>query len=82
MASAFELVALRRSAGKCAPSLPFLSHSVRLTDLDWMFVTTGLPDAVTAARERAEAASDSGKDLDVVLMAAAPRSARRSVPGG
>ncbi|MBI0296959.1 dihydrofolate reductase family protein [Streptomyces sp. PRKS01-29] len=43
--------------------------SVRLTDLDWMFVTTGLPDAVTAARERAEAASsDSGKDLDVVLM--------------
>ncbi|MFE9312164.1 dihydrofolate reductase family protein [Streptomyces sp. NPDC088353] len=44
-------------------------ESVRLTDLDWTFVTTGLPDAVTAARERAEAASsDSGKDLDVVLM--------------
>jgi hypothetical protein len=32
-------------------------ESVRLTGLDWMFVTTGLPDAVTAARERAEAAS-------------------------
>jgi dihydrofolate reductase len=44
-------------------------ESVRLTDLDWTFVTTGLPDAVTAARERAEAASsDSGMDLDVVLM--------------
>ncbi|MEU1179836.1 dihydrofolate reductase family protein [Streptomyces sp. NPDC005820] len=44
-------------------------ESVRLTDLDWTFVTTGLPDAVTAARERAEAASArSGKDLDVVLM--------------
>jgi len=44
-------------------------ESVRLTDLDWTFVTTGLPGAVTAARERAEAASsDSGKDLDVVLM--------------
>ncbi|SEQ11183.1 dihydrofolate reductase family protein [Streptomyces radiopugnans] len=43
--------------------------SVRLTGLDWTFVTSGLPDAVTAARERAEAASsDSGKDLDVVLM--------------
>lgn len=43
--------------------------SVRLTDLDWTFVTTGLPDAVTTARERAEAASsDSGKDLDAVLM--------------
>jgi dihydrofolate reductase len=44
-------------------------ESVRLTDLDWTFVTTGLPDAVTAARERAEAASsDRGEDLDVVLM--------------
>jgi dihydrofolate reductase len=44
-------------------------ESVRLTGLDWTFVTTGLPDAVTAARERAEAASSrSGKDLDVVLM--------------
>ncbi|MEW2258629.1 dihydrofolate reductase family protein [Streptomyces sp. NPDC047869] len=45
------------------------SESVRTTNLDWTFVTTGLPDAVTAARERAVAASsDSGKDLDVVLM--------------
>ncbi|MCQ8193159.1 dihydrofolate reductase family protein [Streptomyces rugosispiralis] len=44
-------------------------RAVRLTDLDWTFVTTGLSDAVAAARERAEAASsDSGKDLDVVLM--------------
>ena len=44
-------------------------ESVRLTNLDWTFVTTGLPDAVTAARERAEAASsDSGENLDVVLM--------------
>ncbi|MFG3025269.1 dihydrofolate reductase family protein [Streptomyces sp. NPDC048254] len=44
-------------------------QSVRLTGLDWTFVTTGLHDAVTAARERAEAASSaSGKDLDVVLM--------------
>jgi dihydrofolate reductase len=43
--------------------------SVRLADLDWTFVTTGLPDAVTAARKRAEAASsDRGEDLDVVLM--------------
>ena len=43
--------------------------SVRTTNLDWTFVTTGLPDAVTAARERAEAASsESGKDLDVLLM--------------
>ncbi|MEU4352059.1 dihydrofolate reductase family protein [Streptomyces sp. NPDC023838] len=43
--------------------------SVRLTGLDWTFVTTGLPDAVAAARERAEAAAaDRGKDLDVVLM--------------
>ena len=44
-------------------------ESVRLTDLDWTFVTTGLTDAVAAARERAEAASsDRGQDLDVVLM--------------
>jgi len=44
-------------------------ESVRLTDLDWTFVTTGLADAVAAARERAEAASsDRGQDLDVVLM--------------
>lgn len=44
-------------------------ESVRTTDLDWTFVTTGLADAVSAARERAEAAStDSGQDLDVILM--------------
>lgn len=44
-------------------------ESVRLTGLDWTFVTTGLSDAVAAAREQAEAASSaSGKDLDVVLM--------------
>ena len=43
--------------------------SVRLTDLDWTFVTTGLSDAVGVARDRAEAASsDSGEDLDVVIM--------------
>ena len=43
--------------------------AVRLTDLDWTFVTTGLADAVAAARQRAEAASSSsGADLDVVLM--------------
>ncbi|MEV5106525.1 dihydrofolate reductase family protein [Streptomyces massasporeus] len=43
--------------------------SVRLTDLDWTFVTTGLADAVAAARERAEAASSAaGKELDVILM--------------
>ena len=42
---------------------------MRLTDLDWTFVTTGVSDAITAARERVEAASsDSGEDLDVVLM--------------
>jgi dihydrofolate reductase len=44
-------------------------ESVRTTSLDWTFVTTGLPDAVAAARERGEASSsDSGKDLDVILM--------------
>jgi dihydrofolate reductase len=44
-------------------------QSVRLTGLRWTFVTTGLPDAVTAARERAEAATAAGgRDLDVVLM--------------
>ncbi|MCA2219252.1 dihydrofolate reductase family protein [Jidongwangia harbinensis] len=44
-------------------------RSVRRADLDWTFVTTGLPDAVAAARKRAEAASaDRGADLDVVLM--------------
>ncbi|MEU0175284.1 dihydrofolate reductase family protein [Streptomyces massasporeus] len=43
--------------------------SVRLTDLDWTFVTTGLADAVATARVRAEAASSAGgKDLDVILM--------------
>src|SRR5215211_2914378 len=43
--------------------------SVRLTELDWAFVTTGLSDAVSTARERAEAASaERGTDLDVVLM--------------
>ncbi|MFF5313615.1 dihydrofolate reductase family protein [Streptomyces massasporeus] len=43
--------------------------SVRLTDLDWTFVTTGPADAVATARERAEAASSAGgKDLDVILM--------------
>ncbi|WP_370614373.1 dihydrofolate reductase family protein [Mumia sp. Pv 4-285] len=43
--------------------------SVRLTDLDWTFVTTGLSDAVSTARGRAESAStDRGEELDVVLM--------------
>jgi dihydrofolate reductase len=43
--------------------------SVRLANLDWTFVTTGLPDAVAVARERAQAASAGrGEDLDVVLM--------------
>ncbi|GLY16742.1 DNA-binding protein [Kineosporia sp. NBRC 101677] len=37
--------------------------SVRLTDLDWTFVTTGLPDAIAAARPHAEKAGG-----DVVLM--------------
>jgi dihydrofolate reductase len=46
-----------------------LPESVRLTGLDWTFVTTGLPDAT--ARERAEAASHRGEDLDVVLMGGA-----------
>ncbi|MET9505789.1 dihydrofolate reductase family protein [Streptomyces sp. NPDC006622] len=44
-------------------------RSVRLTDLDWTFVTTGLRDAVAAARDRAEAASSRrGENLDVILM--------------
>ncbi|GGW95423.1 DNA-binding protein [Streptomyces malachitofuscus] len=44
-------------------------RSVRLTGLDWTFVTTGPTDAVTTARALAEAASaDRGEDLDVVLM--------------
>jgi dihydrofolate reductase len=44
--------------------------SVRLTDLDWTFVTMGLADAVAAARTRAEEATAAGRgtDLDVVLM--------------
>ncbi|WP_324650081.1 dihydrofolate reductase family protein [Georgenia sp. H159] len=43
--------------------------TVRLTALDWTFVSTGLADAVAAARGRAEAASrERGEDLDVVLM--------------
>jgi dihydrofolate reductase len=55
------------------PSFVVVTHAqpefVRLTDLDWTFVTTGLADAVHAARERAEAASSArGEDLDVVLM--------------
>ncbi|MEV0977708.1 dihydrofolate reductase family protein [Streptomyces sp. NPDC049915] len=44
-------------------------ESVRLTDFDWTFVTTGMADALAAARERAEAASAAvGKDLDVIIM--------------
>lgn len=44
-------------------------ESVRLTGLDWTFVTTGPADAVAVARERAEKASlTAGRDLDVVLM--------------
>ncbi|MFD3444635.1 dihydrofolate reductase family protein [Microbacteriaceae bacterium 4G12] len=43
--------------------------AVRLAELDWTFVTTGLADAIATARHRAEAASSiSGADLDVVLM--------------
>ncbi|MFJ4492315.1 dihydrofolate reductase family protein [Streptomyces diastaticus] len=46
--------------------------ALRLTELDWTFVTTGMDDAVDAARERAEAASArSGTGLDVVLMGGA-----------
>lgn len=42
---------------------------IRLTDLDWTFITTGILDAVSVARERAEAASAAaGSDLDIVLM--------------
>ncbi len=44
-------------------------ESVRLAELDWTFVTTGLSDAVAVARRRAEEASAAtGRDLDVVLM--------------
>jgi dihydrofolate reductase len=43
--------------------------AVRLTHLDWTFVSSGLPDAVARARERAEAASSTGhEDVDVVVM--------------
>lgn len=42
--------------------------SVRLTGLDWTFVT-GVSEAVEVARKRAEAAStERGADLDVVIM--------------
>lgn len=42
---------------------------VRLSNLDWTFVTTGLADAIDTARTRAEAVSaERGDDLDVVLM--------------
>ncbi|WP_194408832.1 dihydrofolate reductase family protein [Microbacterium cremeum] len=44
-------------------------ESVRLSELDWTFVTTGLADAIEVARSRAAAASARrGEDLDVVLM--------------
>lgn len=44
-------------------------ESVRLTALDWTFITTGVHDAVATARQRAEeASSDSGQHLDVVVM--------------
>jgi dihydrofolate reductase len=43
--------------------------SVRLTGLDWTFVTTGLPDAVATARSLAEdVAASRGTDADAVLM--------------
>lgn len=43
--------------------------SVRLADLDWTFVTTGLADAVAVARERAGSRSAAaGSDLDAVIM--------------
>jgi dihydrofolate reductase len=42
---------------------------VRLTGLDWTFATTGLDDAIAAARKSAEAQSAAkGADLDVVVM--------------
>lgn len=44
-------------------------ESVRLTELDWTFVTTGLPDAIAVARERVDTASAAGgRGRDVVLM--------------
>ncbi|WP_285116734.1 dihydrofolate reductase family protein [Leifsonia sp. fls2-241-R2A-40a] len=43
--------------------------SVRLSELDWTFVTTGLTDAVRAVRERAqEVSAERGHDVDAVLM--------------
>lgn len=43
--------------------------AVRLTHLDWTFVTTGLADAVAVARERTQAASaERATDLDTVVM--------------
>ncbi|MFD4986997.1 dihydrofolate reductase family protein [Streptomyces sp. NPDC058374] len=49
-----------------------LPESLRLTGLDWTFVTTGLSDAVATARERAQAASaQRGTELDAVLMGGA-----------
>lgn len=42
---------------------------VRLTDLDWTFVTTGVRDAIATAKElAARESSTRGEDLDVVLM--------------
>lgn len=42
---------------------------VRLSGLDWTFVTTGLEAAIEQARARAEATSaETGRDVDVVLM--------------
>lgn len=47
-------------------------EQVRLSDLQWTFVTTGLPDAVAAARERAlEASAHRDETLDVVVMGGA-----------
>ncbi len=44
-------------------------EAVRLAELDWTFVTTGLRDAFDSAREREEASSSArGEDLDVVVM--------------
>src|SRR3954468_70131 len=56
-------------------------ESVRLTDLDWTFVTTGLSEAVTAARERAEVGRRAAvRTSTSSSWAAAPPSARRSSP--
>jgi len=44
-------------------------ESVRLSELDWTFVTTGLADAIDAARQHTEAAAAARhQDLDVFLM--------------